>query len=244
LLTLEQLKQAVHQADITKTNVALLCVAAAGAGAVSTTYVRKLAVEAGVKSAKKINFSAHLASAEDKVFKTPAGWELTAIGRKHVASLAAQELSASPAAVQAQTLRAQLQGLKSPDARAFLFEAIVCAEQSLYRAAVVLSWVGAVSLLQEDVVQHHLAAFNAEAARRDGKWKAARNRDDLGKMKESVFLEVLESVGVIGKNLKQDLEASLKLRNSCGHPNSLKIGPNKVAAHLETLALNIYAVFG
>jgi hypothetical protein len=30
-------------------------------------------------------------------------------------------------------------------------------------------------------------------------------------------------------------EDCLKLRNGCGHPNSLKIGANKVAAHLETL---------
>jgi hypothetical protein len=49
---------------------------------------------------------------------------------------------------------------------------------------------------------------------------------------------------MIGKNVKQELEACLKLRNACGHPNSLKIGSHKVAAHLETLALNVYATYG
>ena len=77
MLTLEQLKQAVHQKGVTKTDVALLCVAAAGAKAAPTPAVKKLALEAGVKGAKMLNFTAHLHSAEDKVFKTPQGWELT-----------------------------------------------------------------------------------------------------------------------------------------------------------------------
>jgi hypothetical protein len=62
-------------------------------------------------------------------------------------------------------------------------------------------------------------------------------------MKEATFLEIAEHLGMIDKNVKQELEGCLRLRNSCGHPNSLKVGSNKVAAHLETLALNVYAVF-
>jgi hypothetical protein len=243
MLTLEQLKQSVHQKDITKTDAALLCVAASESKSISTNAVKKLAMEAGVKGAKKINFGAHLGSAEDKVFKTPNGWELTDGGRKYVAKLAAQELSVSPAASEALTLRALLPKLQNDDARAFLTEAIVCAEQSLMRAAVVLSWIGAMALFHDVVLKSHLGAFNSEAARRDPKWKAAKTVDDLGKMKEATFLEVAETISVIGKNVKQELEGCLKLRNGCGHPNSLKIGPNKVAAHLEILALNVYAKF-
>jgi len=242
LLTTEQLKQVVHQSGVTKTDSALLCVAAAGGSAVSTATVRKLAVETGVRGAKGINFSAHLYAADDKVFKTPSGWELTSVGRGHVAALAGKSLSASPAATEAKALRALLPKLKNDDARAFLTEAIVCAEQSLFRAAVVLSWVGAIALLYDVAVAKHLAGVNAEATRRDAKWKAAKTTDDLGRLKESVFLEIAQMVGLFGKNVKQELEGCLKLRNGCGHPNSLKIGANKVAAHLETLALNVYAV--
>ena len=244
MLTLEQLKRATHRKGITKTDAALLCVATAGGKASSTAIVRKLAIEAGVKGAKKINFSAHLASAEDKVFKAADGWELTDTGRQYVAGLAAQGLSASPAASEAQALRALLPKLKNDDAREFLTEAVVCAEQSLFRAAVVLSWVGAMALLYERAVAKHLPSLNAEAVLRDAKWKAAKTTDDLGRMKEATFLEVAQSVGMFGKNVRQELEGCLKLRNSCGHPTSLKIGANKVAAHLETLALNVYAVFG
>lgn len=244
MLTLEQLKQAVHQPGVTKTDIALLCVGAAGAKAAPTTAVKKLALEAGVKGARVLNFTAHLHSAEDRVFKTPEGWELTEAGRTYVAGLTAQQLSSSPAANEAQSLRALLPKLKSEDARTFITEAIVCAEQSLFRAAVVLSWVGAIALLYDAVISKHLAAFNAEATRRDPKWKPAKTADDLGRMKEATFLEITFAVSIIGKNVKQELDGCLKLRNGCGHPNSLKIGPNKVAAHLETLALNVYAVFG
>lgn len=242
MLTLEQLKQAVHQEGITKTDIALLCVAAAGGKGAPTAAVKKFALDAGVKGAKLLNFTAHLNSAEDKVFKTPQGWELTEVGRKYVAGRAAQQLTSSPAANEAQSLRAQLPKLKSDNVRTFLTEAIVCAEQSLFRAAVVLSWVGAMALLYESVVSKHLTAFNAEAAKREPKWKNAKTADDLGRMKEALFLDVALDISLIGKNVKQELDGCLKLRNACGHPNSLKVGPNKVAAHLETLALNVYAV--
>jgi hypothetical protein len=120
----------------------------------------------------------------------------------------------------------------------------VCAEQSLFRAAVVLSWVGATALLHDATITKHLSAFNAEASRRDAKWKPAKTGDDLGKMKEATFLEIAEAISIVGKNVRQELDGCLRLRNACGHPNSLKIGANKVAAHLETLALNVYAIFG
>jgi hypothetical protein len=243
LLTIDQLKTVIHRKGISRTDVALLCVAAGGGKGVPTTSVREYARQSGMKGHKEANFSAFLSQAKDKVFKTPDGWELTADGRTHVAALAAHAISSSPAAKEAETLRKLIPKLNDPDAQAFLTEAIVCAEQSLFRAAVVLSWEGAVSLLYGRVLSHHLAAFNAEAVSRNPKWKPAKTVDDLSTMKESIFLEVLQVLSIIGKNVKQELDDCLRLRNGCGHPNSLKIGANKVAAHLETLALNVYAPF-
>jgi len=107
----------------------------------------------------------------------------------------------------------------------------------------VLIWVGAVAVLQDEVVAKKLPEFNAEALRRDAKWKAAKDADGLSRMKEADFLVIIEAIAVIGKNVRQELEGCLKLRNGCGHPNSLKLGENKVAAHLETLILNVFAKF-
>lgn len=241
MLTSDQLKQALHSKGLSKTDAVLLCLAAAGGQDVPPLEIRALAVQSGMRGAKDLNVGALLHSATGRAFKTPKGWELTDVGRQHVAQIATARLSISPAAVQAQTLRGLLPAIKSADAREFLTEAVVCAESSLFRAAVVLSWVGAVAVLQDVVVASHLAAFNAAAQTRDAKWKTAKNADDLGRMKEFEFLQILEDIKIVGKNVRQELEACLKLRNGCGHPNSLKVGHNKVAAHLETLAQNVFA---
>jgi hypothetical protein len=51
--------------------------------------VKKLAIKSGVRGAKEINFSSHLGSARDKVYRTPDGWELSDAGRQYVAEIAA-----------------------------------------------------------------------------------------------------------------------------------------------------------
>jgi hypothetical protein len=62
-------------------------------------------------------------------------------------------------------------------------------------------------------------------------------------MKEYDFLQVLHAISVIGKNTKDELEGCLKLRNTCGHPNSHKIGEHRVTSHVETLVLNVFSKF-
>jgi hypothetical protein len=103
--------------------------------------------------------------------------------------------------------------------------------------------VGAVSILYHHVAAMHLKQFNVEAVRRDPDWRPAKTTDDLSRMKEHDFLNVLEAISAIGKNVKQELQASLALRNACGHPNSLVIGPTRVAAHVEVLTMNVYSKF-
>jgi hypothetical protein len=88
-----------------------------------------------------------------------------------------------------------------------------------------------------------LREFNKEASRIDAKWKPARTADDLGRMKEHDFLDRIAALSIIGKNVRQELEKCLSLRNGCGHPNSLKLGPNAVANHVEILLLNVFKVF-
>jgi len=85
-----------------------------------------------------------------------------------------------------------------------------------------------------------LTKFNAEAVKKFPKWKDATTADDLTRMKEADFLEVLASSSIIGKNVKHELGACLTFRNGCGHPNSLKVGEQRVAAHIETLILNVF----
>jgi hypothetical protein len=57
------------------------------------------------------------------------------------------------------------------------------------------------------------------------------------------FLQILHAISVMGKNTKDELEACLKLRNTCGHPNSHRIGEHRVTSHVETLILNVFSNF-
>ena len=107
----------------------------------------------------------------------------------------------------------------------------------------VLSWVGAVAVLHDHVISKKLGDFNAEALRRWPKWKAATTGDELAVMKEADFLQVLQAISVIGKNIREELEACLKYRNACGHPSSLKIVETRVVAHVETLMANVFESF-
>jgi hypothetical protein len=41
-------------------------------------------------------------------------------------------------------------------------------------------------------------------------------------MGEHDFLDVLAALSIIGKNVKDELQKALKLRNGCGHPTALE----------------------
>lgn len=220
----------------------LICLAVQPVAPREVKAIKSLAAAAGWRAVEKKNVSAVLARCPSLAVRTSNGWELTAAGSQHVARIAGPLMS-SPIPQVASSLRAHLVKISSPDTQRFVEEAIVCFETRQYRAAVVLSWVGAIAVLQDYVVKSNLSAFNAEAARRESKWKAAKNSDDLGNMKEHNFLEVLESISVLGKNVKQELQKCLQLRNGCGHPNSLLLADHKVSAHIEDLILNVFAKF-
>lgn len=237
----DNLKDLVHRPGLGRKEQMLICLAVEPDKPKALPEIRDLAAVAGLKGVRDWNISAILASLPGKAVRTSAGWELTADGKADVGRLVGVRRHAHVSALA--VLRGHISRLKSADVRAFVEEAIGCAEEGFHRAAVVLSWVGALGVLYTNVVAKHLAEFNAEARRRDAKWRDARTVDDLGRMKEFDFLQILEAISVVGKGVKGELEACLKLRNACGHPNSLQVSESKVAAHIETLALNVFAVF-
>lgn len=204
--------------------------------------LRERAAEAGLKIGKTWNPSATLSRSKGLAIRVPDGWEITDSGKSYLRNLGVTSLS--PAAMQVATdLRAHLDRVQNPTTKVFVEEAIKCHESALYRSAIVMSWLAAVDVLHRVVVASHLDAFNASAKSMDSKWKDAINEDGVGKMNEERFLERCAAIGVLGKNQKDELLKGLKLRNGCGHPNSLKVGPNMVASHIETLLLNVFEPF-
>jgi hypothetical protein len=245
LLPRDSLKDILSQA-LSSTDKLLVCLAVEGETARAVKTIRQLALDAGARAAKKWNISDFLSRVPLFAARTANGWELTAQGYEYVAKLAGPLIN-SPIPKAASSLRAHLVALTNPDSQAFVEEAIVCFETRQYRAAVVLSWVGAVSVLYDHVIANDLSGFNAEAvARAAGSkypWGPAKTADDLARMKESEFLIVLEKRSIIGKSVKKQLENCLDLRNGCGHPNSVKLAEHTVSSHIELLMLNVFAVF-
>jgi hypothetical protein len=237
-----QLKNLLARQAYSRHDKILICLACGVNQPKNVKNIRELAVSSGLRLASKWNISQILSSKPELAIRVPQGWELTQAGKKRVSELVGP-LAASPTPVIASTLRQHIPNLSTDDTKRFVEEAVECFESRKFRAAVVLSWVGAVSVLHHHVVSYHLPAFNAEALRRDAKWTNAKNTDDLARMKEADFLDVLVALSIIGKNVKQELEGCLRLRNGCGHPSSLKIGEARVSAHIELLILNVFAIF-
>jgi hypothetical protein len=209
--------------------------------------IKRLGRNAGLTEVQKWNISDILRKAKGLAIRLPAGWALTSRGRETVRSLDVFPRGQSARVVNtAEGLRLAVAKLTDENSVNFLSEAVTCFESGLLRACAVLSWAGAVALLYRHVSDNCLALFNGEALRRDPKWKAANTTDDLARMKEGDFLDLIGSppLSIIGKNVKEELKNNcLQLRNACGHPNSLVIGENKVAAHLEILILNVFSKF-
>ena len=232
----------LHQSGFSNTDKLLLCAALDVSTPKSVSTIKDIAKKAGFRQIDKWNVSLLLSRSKGLAIRIDSLWELTDSGKEKVAQLAGGAVSGVTPKITS-SLRSHLSSISNHDTVAFLEEAIRCYETKLYRSAVVLSWVGATSLLYDYVVAHKLTEFNTEAIKRDPKWKIAKIKDDLANLKEYNFLQILHSISVIGKSVKDELEGCLKFRNGCGHPNSLTIGENRVSGHIETLMLNVFSKF-
>lgn len=239
MLNSAQLKNALHGRGLTRKQQVLLCLAMDSSVPRTVAEIRSIAVGAGLSAAKRWNISALLISLTGCAIRVDEGWELSGLGMQEVANLTGAALVPQASS----RLRLLLSHVGSADAQQFIEEAVGSVEAHHYRAAVVLTWVGAIAVLYDYVVRNKLSEFNTEARRRDARWKDAKTVDDLARVKEYDFLQVLEAISVVGKNVKNELEGCLKLRNACGHPNSLRIAEFRVNAHVETLLLNVFAPF-
>jgi hypothetical protein len=242
LLDRESIKELLARKDIGKRDKLLICLAQEPLKPSAVSDVREFAISLGLREAKGWNISRFFGDAKSLAVRTNDGWELTNAGRELVASISGPLLPSVTVLV-VSALRKQLAAIANEATRAFVEESVKALEVKLFRSAIVFSWVGAVSVLYDHVVNKRLAEFNAEALRRDPKWKTAKTQDDLARMKEHDFLQVLSGISLIGKNVKEQLEICLKLRNGCGHPNTLKVGEHNASAHVETLIQNVFATF-
>lgn len=137
-------------------------------------------------------------------------------------------------------LEGRLAGLSDPQVSSFVREAIDCLNAGHLRAAVVLSWIGAVAVLQSYVVSNHLVEFNTDAKSNALLKRDSRGTSDFSRVKESDFLDSAERIGVLSNAVKKELKVCLERRNNCGHPNDYVVTETAVAAHIESLIIHVF----
>ena len=241
----DELKRLVHTRGASATDQLLLILLADDATPKPPKVLKAIGKAIGLGAIANWNISTMLHRARPLSINVPGGWEITAAGLEHLTKRGL--IGAVHIAQPATDLRSLLPNITNQRTRDFVEETILCYEAGAHRASTVLSWIGAISLLYEHVFNAKLTEFNAEIARRTAnqkqKSKLVAAIDDFAEIKEETFLDLLQAISIIGKSVKDELKARLKLRNGCGHPNSLQIGQNMAAAHLEALIKNVFAVF-
>ncbi|MCM2354911.1 MAG: hypothetical protein NDI63_14920 [Pseudobdellovibrio sp.] len=195
----------------------------------------------GIREAKKWNMS-QLLKATKHAVSLKDGWTLTSNGKSSLKEkLGIGEVKEAKIIT---SLRDHLPKIKLTQNREFIEEAIRCFESKCFRAAVVLSWTGAMGVLYDEVIKNHLTTFNRNLMAKFPKSKTIVSFDDLALLSENDFLELAYSSSVIDKNVKMHLQnTGLKLRNSCGHPNTFKVSEHQVQAHIELIMLNVFEKF-
>lgn len=134
--------------------------------------------------------------------------------------------------------------IKNPHREAFLKEVIDCYEVKAYRASAIMTWILCLDTLYDYIFRKKLPDFNtALSRRRDLKISKIKNKDDFCELKESDFIEICKSAGIITKDIRKLLDEKLGFRNSIAHPSGIKIGESKATSFIEDLMDNVILVF-
>jgi hypothetical protein len=125
--------------------------------------------------------------------------------------------------------------------RKFMAEAISCLAVDAPRATIVMAWVGAMDHLFDFILRYKLVDFNAALTRRTDRYSHLTlvTKDDFEDLKESVFIEVARSAGVITNDVRKVLDEKLGIRNTCAHASTVEVHRSKVVNFIEDLVDNV-----
>ena len=141
-------------------------------------------------------------------------------------------------------LRELANKLKGGNQKDFLNEVIDCFEVDARRASIIMIWLLTVDTLFEFIIKKKLKNFN-DAIQAHGKYRkiTITKKDDFNEIKEIDFIEVMKVAKIITNDERKILDVKLGIRNTCAHPNSIKISKTSVIAYIEDLVGNIINKF-
>jgi hypothetical protein len=130
-------------------------------------------------------------------------------------------------------LKNMLAGLPNPDENAYLKEAVDCAGNKFYRAAVVLGWCATIDRIHKTIQKIGFAKFNVTSAsiasQQQGRFKKFNSPQNVGSLSElrevfdTVVLWVIEGMQLIDSNQHTRLKGCFDLRCQCAHPGDAPV---------------------
>jgi len=164
-----------------------------------------------------------------------------ALERNYIKEMDLQHGSAYSIAV-SKKMEDLLDKVKDTDQKSFLKDALICFENKIYRASILLTWLVVLDILYDEVLANHLVVFNAEVAKQNKKF-VVKKKADFEDIKESIFIEALRAASIISKEQKKVLDEKLTIRNSAAHPNKTSFMEAKVASFIEELLIDVVDMF-
>jgi hypothetical protein len=239
LLPLESLKSLLHERH--KPLTKLLAILANFENPASIAQVKDRAKDAGFKIPKPWNVSTTLTRAHGKAIRTPLGWELQPVGQQHLSDHGIQ-IDSAPLSKAKIALNKLVEEVNEKALRSYLYEVTSAFDANMYRSAIVMSWLAAIFVLQQDLIAMHLKQFNDEMTKVNSSLKKIQRIDQLGSVKESEQLVRMCAIGMFSKSIKKELESCLDRRNSCGHPTDVQYGHATAEHHIEILLNNVFLI--
>lgn len=136
------------------------------------------------------------------------------------------------------SLNTLLSKLTNESEKNYLEEAIITFEVKAYRASIIMVWLLTIDHLYEYILDGKITDF-ITALRRANINKSIRSKDDFGELKESQFIEICKSAGIISNDVRKILDTKLGIRNSFAHPSTIKLPKSKALEFIEDLIENV-----
>ena len=177
--------------------------------------------------------------AKSKYVKKDTGYAISRVLEKSIFS----QIPNSPIKTQTtNTLDVLSSKVTGKEENIFLIETINCFKFGSLRSAIVMMWALTMYHLYQYTFIHKLSDFqNSLNKQSDKKLKTLNIRviDDFLEMKESKFIEIAKTGGVITGGVKKILLAKLDIRNEAAHPSSIVITDIKAIDFIIDLTENV-----
>lgn len=133
-----------------------------------------------------------------------------------------------------------LSHIKDSSEKEFLLEAVDCYKVQSFRAFIIMTWILTIYHLQNYIFGKKLSEFNTALAKNpDRKISKIINYGEFSDLKESKFIEITRSSGIISVDVRKILDEKLGIRNSAAHPSRITFAGHKATEFALDLINNV-----